>query len=232
MSLCDKAPYIQSYGFSSSPVWIWELDHKEVWVLKNWCFKTVVFEKTLKSPLGCKEIKPVCPKGNQPWIFIGRTVAEAEAPILWPPDANSWLTEKDPDGWERLKAKGEGGGRGWDEIASLTPWTWVWANPGDNGGQKAWHATVYGITQSRTRLNDWTTKSRSESYQAAHRARFNRPLGPNPKLPGLGDFTNFVLQRLYKLLHCPGFDESLSNEGSLWDLMIMATGQNSLGSPF
>ena len=76
---------------------MWELDHKEGWVPKNWCFWTVVLEKTLESPLDCKEIKPVNPKGNQPWIFIGRTDAEAEAPIIWPPDGKSWLIGKDPD---------------------------------------------------------------------------------------------------------------------------------------
>ena len=93
----DKDPYSQSYGFSSSHVWMWELDHKEGWVLKNWCFWTVVLEKTLESPLDCKEIQPVNPKGNQPWIFIGRTDAEAETPILWPPDEKTWLIGKDPD---------------------------------------------------------------------------------------------------------------------------------------
>ena len=76
---------------------MWELDHKENWALKNWCFWTVVLEKTFESPLDYKEIKPVNPKGNQPWIFIGRTDAEAEAPILWPPDVNNWLLGKDPD---------------------------------------------------------------------------------------------------------------------------------------
>ena len=90
----------QSYGFSSSHVWMWELDHKESWLPKNWCFWTVVLEKTLESPLDCKEIKPVNPKGNQSWIFIGRTDAEAEAPILWPPDAKNWLTAKAPDAGE------------------------------------------------------------------------------------------------------------------------------------
>ena len=76
---------------------MWELDHKEGWVLKNWCFQFAVLEKTLESPLDTKEIKPVHPKGNQPWIFIGRTHAEAEAPILWPPDVKRWLIGKDPD---------------------------------------------------------------------------------------------------------------------------------------
>ena len=85
------------YSFSSSHVWMWELDCKHVWVLKNWCFWTVVLEKTFESPLGCKEIKPVNPKGNQFWIFVGRTEAEAEAPVLWPPDAKNWLIGKDPD---------------------------------------------------------------------------------------------------------------------------------------
>ena len=93
----DKGPYSQSYGFSSSHVWMWELDHKEGWAAKNWCFWTVVLEKRLESPLDCKEIKPVHPKGNQSWIFTERTDAEAEAPILWPPDAKNWLIGKDPD---------------------------------------------------------------------------------------------------------------------------------------
>ena len=91
--LVNKGPCSQSYGFSSGHIWMWELDHKGGWVLKNWCFWTVVLEKTLESPLDCKEIKPVNAKGNQSWIFIGRT--DAEAPILWPPDAKSWLTGKD-----------------------------------------------------------------------------------------------------------------------------------------
>ena len=87
----------QSYGFSSSQVWMWELDHKESWAPKNWCFWTVVLEKTLVSPLDCKEIKPVNPKGNQSWIFMGKTDHEAETPILWPADGKNWLIWKDPD---------------------------------------------------------------------------------------------------------------------------------------
>ena len=95
----DKGPYTQSYGFFSSHVCMWELDHKEDQMPKNWCFWTAVLEKTLESPLDCKEIKPVNLKGNQPWIFFGRTdtEAEAEAPIPWPPDAKNWLIRKDPD---------------------------------------------------------------------------------------------------------------------------------------
>ena len=103
--------YSQSYGFFISCVQMWDLDHKEGWVLKNWCFQTVALEKTLESPLDRKEIKPVNPKRNQLWIFIGKTDAEAEAPILWPPVPTHWKT---PWCLERLKTKGEGGGRGWD----------------------------------------------------------------------------------------------------------------------
>ena len=91
----NKGQYSQSYGFSSGHVRMWELDHKEGWTLKNWCFWTVVLEKTLESPLDCKEIQPVHPKGNQHWIFIGRT--DAEAPILWPPDVKSQVIGKDSD---------------------------------------------------------------------------------------------------------------------------------------
>ena len=87
----------QGYGFSSNHIWMWELDYKESWALKNWCFWTVALEKTLKSPLDCKEIQPVHPKGDQSWVFIGRTDVEAETPIFWPPDVKSWLTWKDPD---------------------------------------------------------------------------------------------------------------------------------------
>ena len=108
-----------------------ELDHKEGWVLKNWCFRTVVLEKTLESPLDCKEIQPVHPKGNHPWIFMGRTDAEAETPILWPPDAKSWLTGKDPGAGKDLGQKKKVVTE--DEMAGwhlLTQWTWIWANSG------------------------------------------------------------------------------------------------------
>ena len=110
----DKVPYSQSYGgFSNSYVRMWKLNHKGGWVLKNWYFWIVVVEKTLESPLNCKEMKPVNPKGNQPWVFIGRTDAETEASILWPPDAKRRLIGKDPDagkgwrqrrmGWQRMR---------------------------------------------------------------------------------------------------------------------------------
>ena len=108
-----------------------ESDYKESWAPKNECFWTVVLEKTLESPLDCKDIQPVHPKENQSWLFIGSTDAKAETPILWPPDAKSWLIWKDPDAGKRLKAGKEGDDRGWDGwMASPTQWTWVWVNLG------------------------------------------------------------------------------------------------------
>ena len=132
----DKGPSSQRYGFSSSHVWMWELDHKESRALKNWCFWTVVLEKTLESLLDCKEIQPVNPKGNQSWIFIGKTDAKAETPILWPSDAKNWLIRKNPDAGKRLKAGGEGDNRGWDGwMASQTQWHEFEQAPGDGEGQ-------------------------------------------------------------------------------------------------
>ena len=136
----DKGPSNQSYGFSNSHVWIWELHH--VRALKNWCFWAVVLEKTLESPLVCKEIKPVNPKGNQSWIFIRRTDAEAEAPKLWPPDAKSPLTGGKPWCWERLRV-GEVGDRGWGWMASSTQWTWVRESSG-----RWWRTGKPGMLQS------------------------------------------------------------------------------------
>ena len=107
----NKGPFSQGYGFSSGYAWMWELDYKERWALKNWWFWTVVLEKTLESPLDCKEIQPVHPKGDQSWVFIGRTDVEAETPILWPPDVKSWFIGKDSDAG---KDWGEGDDRGWD----------------------------------------------------------------------------------------------------------------------
>ena len=142
--------------FSSSHVWMWELDYKEGWAPKNWCFWTVVLEKTLKSPLDCKEIQPVYPKGDQSWIFTGRTDAETETPILWPPDEKNWFIWKDRC-WERLKAGGEQDERGWDGwMASPTQWTWVWIN-----SRSWWWTGKPGVLQSmgsqRVR-HDWATE--------------------------------------------------------------------------
>ena len=115
----NKGPHNQYYGFSSIHVWMWKLDHKEGWALKNWRLWTVVLEKILESLLESKEIKPVNPKGNQPWIFIGRTDGEAEASILWPPDAKNWLIGNDPDAgedWGQEKGKTENEMIGWHHL--------------------------------------------------------------------------------------------------------------------
>ena len=116
----NKSLSSHSYGFSSCHVWMWELDCEESWVPKNWCFWTVVLEKTLESPLDCKEIQPVHPKGAQSWVFIGRTDAEAEAPILWPPHAKSWLIGKDPDAGRNWGQEEKG--RTKDEMVGLHHW--------------------------------------------------------------------------------------------------------------
>ena len=123
----SKGPSSQGYDFSSAHVSMGELDYKESWAPKNWCFWTVVLVKTFESTLDSKVIQPVNPKGNQSWIFIERIDAEAETPVLWPPDVKNQLIWKDPDAFpERLKVRGEVDNRGWDGwMASLTWWTWV-----------------------------------------------------------------------------------------------------------
>ena len=154
----NKGPSSQSYGFSSSHVWMWELDCEESWAPKNWCFWTVVLEKTLESPLGCKEIQPVHLKGNQSCIFIGRTDTEAETPILWPPDEKSFLTGKDPV-LGKIENKRR---RGQQRIR----WLYDITNFMDVSLSKlqemvmvreAWHAIGHGFTESdmTERLN-WT----------------------------------------------------------------------------
>ena len=115
---------------------MWELDCEESWAPKNWCFWTVVLHKTLESPFDCKEVQLVHPKGDQSWVLIGRTDAEAETPVLWPPHGKSWLIGKDSDAGRDLVAGGEGDNRGWDGwMASSTQWTWVWVNSGVGDGQ-------------------------------------------------------------------------------------------------
>ena len=133
----SKSPSSQSYVFSSSHLWLWELDHKESWAPKDCCFWTAILENTLKSPLECKEIKPVNPKGNQSWIYIGRTDAEFEVPVFCPLDWKRWLTRKVPDAG-KIKGRAEGDYRGRDGwMASLTQWTWVWASLGDVERQRS-----------------------------------------------------------------------------------------------
>ena len=130
ISLPTKVRLVKAMFFSNSHVWIWELDYNENCAWKNWCFWTVLLEKTLESPLDCKKIHPVHPKGYQSWIFIGRIDGESETPILWPPDVKSWPIEK-----TLMLGKIEGrrtrGRRGWDGyLASLSLWTWVWVTSG------------------------------------------------------------------------------------------------------
>ena len=132
----------QSYGFSSSHVWMWELDCKESWVLKNWYFWTMVLEKTVESPLDSKEMQPVHPKGNQSWIFIGRADAKAETPVLWPPDGKNWLIGKDPNAgkdwrWEEMGTMTD------DWMASPTQWMWAWVGSGS-----WWWTEKPGVIQS------------------------------------------------------------------------------------
>ena len=147
--------YSQSYGFSSSHLSMWQLDNKVRWASKNWCFQIVMLEDTPESPLDSKEIKLVNPKGNQPWIFIGKTDVEAEALILWSPDAKSWLIWKICWYWKRLRAGGEESNRGWDGwMASSAHCTWFWANPGDSEGQGrlTWWSP-WGLKESD--MNEW-----------------------------------------------------------------------------
>ena len=154
-----KGPYSQLYGFFSSHVRMWELDYKERWPLKNWCFWTVVLEKTLESPFDCKDIKPVHSKGNQSWIFIGRTDAEAETPILWLPDAKNWLIGKDPDSGKDWRQEEKGVTE--DEVAGWHHWLDEHdfkQAPGVGDGQGS--SSPWGLKESdmTERLN-WTKKN-------------------------------------------------------------------------
>ena len=150
----NKGPYSQSYGFSSSYIWMWELDYKESRAPKNWCFWTVVLEKTLESPLDCKEIQPVHPKGSQSWIFIGRTDAEAKTPILWPPDVKSQLVGKDPhagkDWRQEKKETTEDETAGWHHQLHGHQFEQVPVKD-----REAWCAAVCSVSKSQTWLSNY-----------------------------------------------------------------------------
>ena len=147
---------------------MWELDHKEGWVPKNWCFQTVVLEKTLESPLNSKEIQPFHPKENQPWIFVGRTDIEAATPILWPPDAKNWLVGKDPDAgkdWgQEEKGTTEDERVGWHHWLNGHDFE---QTRGDSEGQGGLVCCIHGVTNSQTWLDDWTTITAPEDRWAA-----------------------------------------------------------------
>ena len=152
----NKGPYSKRYDFSSSYAWMWELNHKEWWTMKNWCFWTVVLEKTLESSLDSKEIKPVNPKGNQFWIFIGRTGAEIL--IFWPPDGKNWLIWKDSDAGKDWRREEKGmtedkmvGWHHWFNGLSLSKLQEIVKD------REAWRTAAHGVIKSWTQLSNWTT---------------------------------------------------------------------------
>ena len=172
----------QSYDFSSSCVWMWKLDCEESWVLKNWCFWTVVLEKTLESPLDCKEIQPVNPKGNQSWIFIGRTDAEAETPILWPPHAKSCLIWKDSDAGREWGQEEKGTIE--DEMAGWHPWL--------DGSESEWTPGV-GDGQGGLACCDSWGRKESDTTERLNWTELNVQLWLStawalPRTPGRGEY--------------------------------------------
>ena len=154
----NRGPSSQSYGFSSIHLWMWELDYKESWTPKNWCFWTTVLEKTLESPLDWKEIQPVYPKGDQSWVFIGKTDVEADTPVLWPPDAKSWLIWKDPDAgkdWGQKKGTTEDEMVGWHHWLNGQEFGWT-LGVGDGQGGLACCSSWGRKESDTTEWLNWT----------------------------------------------------------------------------
>ena len=189
----DKDLSNQSYGFSSSHVWMWELDHKESWMPENWCFWTVELEKTPESPLDYKEIQLVHPKGNQSWIFIGRTDAEAETAMLWPPNVKNWLIGKDPDAgkdWGQVeKGTTEDETVGWHHRLDAHEFEQAL---GVGDGREASHAVVHGVAKSQTWLSNWIDPDTHLLETAAQRPVSLRPQCPSALWWGHSELEEYV----------------------------------------
>ena len=174
----NKSTFSQSYDFSDSHVWMWEMDYKENWAQKNWCFWTVVLDKILESPLDCEQIQPVHPKGDQSWMFTGGTDVEVEGHLT-----GSWLIWKDPDAGKRLKMEGKVDDRGWDGwMASPTPWPWVWVGSGSwwwiGRPGMLWFMGSQGVRHNWATELNWTEPHSSPDCACGVRTLRNHYLWP------------------------------------------------------